>query len=71
MPRHTFQWEVVPNGIVESVGADLGLRAGDVRAELARRYGARPKEQFVGDTWTTLREAWLAHDAGSRARVVE
>ena len=71
MPRYTFQWEVVPNGIVESVGAALNLRAGDVRAELARRYGARPKDQFVGDTWPTLRDAWLAHDARSRARVVE
>ena len=71
MPRYTYQWEVVPDGIVESVGAALGLRAGDIRAELARRYGARPKEQFVGDTWPTLRDAWLAHDARSRARVVE
>lgn len=71
MPRYIFQWSTVPDAIVDSLGESLGLHTDDVRAELARRYGARPKEEFVGDTWPTLRDMWLAKDPTARTRVVE
>ena len=70
MPRYRFRWEIVPGWLTRRLARDLGLE-GDPIAALRRRYGARPGEDFVRQTWPVLREVWLARDATMRRWVVE
>jgi len=37
--------------------------------ELRRSYGARPRENFVGDTWPVLLSSWLSTDSASRKAI--
>lgn len=61
MPRFRFNWANVPGSILVALSQHLSLQ-GDPIGALRKRFGARPKEEFVGDCWTILLHDWLAHD---------
>jgi hypothetical protein len=69
MPRYRFSWDNVSDELVDSIAVGLGLK-GDARAALRLRYGARPKVDFVRETWPILLDAWLAQDDSRRTRIV-
>ena len=69
MPRYRFSWSNLPEGFTAAACEYLGL-AGDPDDALRAAYGARPKEQFVADTWPLLLEGWLPLDEVAREGVV-
>jgi hypothetical protein len=71
MPRYRFKWESVPEDLLVSLALAADCEGLDPPRELRRRFGARPKEDFVRDTWPTLRDEWLASDRQTLRRVVE
>src|SRR3954447_17550288 len=70
MPRYRFAWENLPNGLRRQLGRDLRL-ASPTHEALRARYGARPKPEFVRDSWPTLLDAWLPKDRAAREVLVE
>lgn len=71
MPRYRFSWDNVPSGILATLADAAGGDPSHAVDGLSERYGARPKENFVRELWTTLRDDWLAEDHVSRASVVD
>ena len=71
MPRYRFQWSHLPTELLEAIHHALLEGAGDTAEALQKFYGARPKDDFVKEAWSTLRESWLSHDKRSRERVVD
>lgn len=69
MPRYRFSWEHLPPALLSHLGRDLRLSP-PIGKALLHRYGARPRADFVRDSWPTLREVWLGNDAYSRERVI-
>lgn len=70
MGRYRFAWDNLPSKLLESLQSELKLD-GDPVGALRKAYGARPKLDFVHDSWPTLRDSWLAQDAEARAAVVD
>ncbi len=68
MPRFRFNWANLPEPILTALARGLSL-SGDAASELRRIYGARPKEGFIADTWSTLQRIWLDSDAPARASI--
>jgi type I restriction enzyme M protein len=54
-----FQWERLPDRLIESIADFLGLPTSTATAELARRYGTPPDVEFVRKNWDVLRDDWL------------
>jgi hypothetical protein len=70
MARYRFAWDNLPPRLLDSLRSELKLEGGAPDA-LRKAYGARPKLDFVHDTWPILRDAWLAHDVEARSGVIE
>jgi hypothetical protein len=70
MGRYRFAWNNLPSKLLESLQSELKLEGDPVDA-LRKAYGARPKPEFVHDSWPILRDSWLAHDSEARAGVVD
>jgi hypothetical protein len=69
MGRYRFAWDNLPPKLLKSLQRELKLE-GDAVEALRKAYGARPKAQFVHDSWPILRDSWLAQDPEVRATVV-
>ncbi|MEY4373697.1 MAG: polymerase-associated protein RapA, partial [Actinomycetota bacterium] len=61
MPRFRFNWEHIDGDLAGHLAASLKL-AGPPADALRSRFGARPKEDFIGETWAVLMDKWLAVD---------
>lgn len=70
MPRYRFRWELIPSRLTQELARHLGL-SGEPVAALQRRYGLRPKHEFVRECWPVLRDHWLARDGAWRRFVVQ
>ncbi len=70
MVRARFDWSALPSALLRQLRDDLGIEDADVARALARRFGARPTEIFVKETWKALRERWIAKDPAARRAVV-
>ena len=70
MGRYRFAWNNLPPKLLRSLHRELKLD-GDPAEALRKAYGARPKPNFVHDSWPILRDSWLPEDADARAGVVE
>ena len=70
MARYRFAWNNLPPKLLTSLHRALKLD-GDAADALRQAYGARPKANFVHDTWPVLRDTWLAEDGEARTAVVE
>lgn len=72
VPRHKFKWANLPPRLLRALCRDLALDgSGEPAVTLQTAYGARPSEEFIRETWDTLRESWLRTDKDSRDWVVE
>jgi hypothetical protein len=67
MPRYRFQWTNIRPDLIKELASGLKLE-GDAIESLKKRYGSRPKPEFILDTWQILLEKWLPndHDAASQ-----
>jgi hypothetical protein len=70
MPRYRFSWGNFSPSLLKKLTAALKLD-GKPEDALRKRYGARPKTDFIKDAWPTLSAAWLSADSASRRSVVE
>jgi len=64
MPRYRFQWENIPSALIARISAHLELQ-GELLDAIKSKYGARPKTEFVQDTWNILITEWLDQDTES------
>lgn len=59
MPRFKFQWTNLPENLQLSL-LPVEERTSQNAAEVLKRiYGARPREEFIREQWTTLLNNWL------------
>ena len=59
MPRFKFQWANLPEPLQLSL-LPVEERTTDSAAEILKRiHGARPREEFIREQWTTLLDNWL------------
>ncbi len=65
-----FDWSALPGGLLRQLRDELRIEDADVARALADRYGPAPTERFVKETWTALRDAWIAKDPVVRRSVV-
>jgi len=70
MARYRFAWSNLPPKLLRSLKSELELE-GDAADALRQAYGARPKVDFLYDSWPILRDSWLAQDSKARVAVVE
>lgn len=70
MPIDRFNWRHLPPTLLARLAAAARLPTADPARALERRFGPRPTDELVRAIWPTLRDAWLAVDAASRAEVV-
>lgn len=70
MPRYRFAWNHFSPRLLKKLVVALNLD-GDPAEALRRRYGARPKTDFIQDAWPTLLAAWLPADTAARELLVE
>lgn len=61
MPRFKFQWSNLPVDLLRELAWGLGL-PGDPAEALKTRFGVRPKEDFVKESWPLLLQFWLSGD---------
>ena len=73
LPKYKFQWSKVPSKVLVALCQDLGLAPDEESPAAALRtaYGARPKDDFIGDAWPTLLRAWLHETKESREWIVD
>jgi hypothetical protein len=60
----------LPAELVTALSRHLRL-TGDPHEALRARFGARPKADFVGETWPVLLETWLAQSPATAASVAD
>jgi hypothetical protein len=65
LPKFRFQWNNFPTILLSSLAIGLGLQ-GDSVESLKAKYGQRPKEVFIQDSWSILLEQWLKQDIESQ-----
>ena len=70
MPRYRFSWSNVDPEIRRALCGDVDDGSTSTETQLRSQYGARPKEVFVSDCWSVLREEWLAADSAARGAIV-
>ncbi len=70
MPRYKFTWANFDDRVLRGLCQDLDLDTDDPAKSLRQAFGARPKEEFVRQTWPYLRERWLGRDGSARRYVV-
>src|SRR5665647_464056 len=71
MPRYKFKWTNLDDSLLRGLCRDLGLGVAEPAKTLTYNYGARPTDDFVRETWPSLRDRWLAKDPLSRGSVVD
>lgn len=64
MPKYRFQWENIPSALIAKISAHLELQD-ELLDAIKSKYGARPKTEFVQDTWKILISEWLDQDTES------
>lgn len=64
MPRYRFQWKNHSTRLLQALCQHSKL-SGEPAEALSKRYGARPKEEFIRDAWQTLIQYWLDEDNAS------
>lgn len=69
MPRFKFKWSNLPADLLRELAWGLGLQGDPVEA-LQARFGVRPKEDFVKESWPLLLQFWLSGDALARHELV-
>lgn len=62
MPRYRFNWANFDQGLLSEIAQGLSI-AGDPVAGLQAKYGLRPKEDFIQDSWQLLLAVWLKADS--------
>lgn len=67
MPRFRFQWEHVPLPVRNALALHLQMPADAIH--FVRRFGKRPREEFIQTTWDVLQLHWLANDHGATQRI--
>ena len=70
MPRYRFSWSNVDPELRRALCGDVDDGSTSTETQLRSQYGARPKEVFVSDCWSVLREEWLAADSAARGAIV-
>ncbi len=70
MPRYRFSWENFKPSLLKKLALSLKIEGAPAEG-LQKRFGARPKADFVQKAWPVLLEDWLTNDATSRQQVVE
>src|SRR5690625_1212947 len=72
MPRYKFRWSNLPPDVLDGLCHTRTADGDDYDPAEALHdvYGARPKEDFIHDAWSSLLETWLKHDKESRDWVV-
>lgn len=70
MPRYRFAWSNLSPKLLKKVATGLNLD-GDPVEVLRRRYGSRPKTDFIQEAWPILLTGWLPDDSVSRQFVVD
>jgi superfamily II DNA or RNA helicase len=72
VPKYKFRWSNVPQALLDELCQALFIDGAGLEPSelLDSEYGARPKDDFVGEAWDVLREGWLHHDKESRDWVV-
>lgn len=69
MPRFKFRWSNLPADLLRELAWGLGL-PGDAAEALQTRFGPRPKEDFVKESWPLLLQFWLSGDEPARQELV-
>lgn len=69
MPRFRFNWSNISSRLLSSLCSHLRLSGDDSAAILRGAFGARPREDFVEQTWPVLLDHWLANDEGACASI--
>lgn len=69
MPRFRFSWSNIEPSLLQAIGSHTNLPGGSLAEELRKSYGARPRENFVEDTWPVLLSSWLSTDSASREAI--
>lgn len=59
MPRFKFQWANLPENLQLSLLPVEEKTSQNAAEVLKRIYGARPREEFIREQWTTLLNNWL------------
>ena len=70
MPRYRFAWVNFRPALLKKMASTLELEGAPADA-LQKKFGARPKADFVQSAWPVLRTVWLSADAASRQVVVD
>jgi hypothetical protein len=68
MPRYRFQWKNHSTRLLQALCQHVSL-LGEPAEALITRYGVRPKEEFIRDTWQTLIQYWLGEDKTSSTTI--
>lgn len=69
MPRFRFSWANIEPAVLQAITTHLNLPGENPAEELRRAYGARPRENFVEETWPVLLGSWLSTDQPSREAI--
>jgi hypothetical protein len=69
MPRFRFSWSNIEPSLLAAVVRHLNLRGDNPAEELRVAYGARPRENFVEDSWPVLLNSWLSNDTNAREAI--
>ena len=67
MPRFRFNWTNLSSNLLRDLAGYLRI-TGTPAEGLRRAYGARPRDEFVRDTWPVLLSAWLEADRRAARR---
>ena len=67
MPHFRFQWDNVPLPVREALAHHLQIP--NDAPEFMRRFGKRPREAFIQDTWDVLQTHWLPYDPAATRRI--
>jgi hypothetical protein len=70
MARYRFNWENLPASLLRAIADGVGLE-GPPAAALRDAYGARPRANFVADSWPILLSAWLPRAKEARQAIVD
>ena len=71
MPRYRFKWTNLNPQLINELCAGEDLRGRTPTEALRNWYGARPTNEFVAESWSVLRDRWLAQDDEACTNLVE
>lgn len=69
MPRFRFNWSNLDPRLLESICHHLRIIGDDLPGALRTMFGARPREDFVEQTWPVLLSEWLVGDDDASASI--